>query len=80
MQRAYNENHDKTKKFQEQPYDATIRRSEHYADKNIESEGNVEIRGIKYYQRIFTDGCAELVRYDADAKMWAILCFPSEDK
>jgi hypothetical protein len=40
----------------------------------------VEIRNIKYYQRVFTDGSAELVRYNKETKMWAILCFPCEDK
>ena len=78
MKEAYNAN--QTKNIPKQPYDTTVRRGEHYADKTIESEGNVEIRGIKYYQRIFTDGSAELVRYNETTKMWAILCFPSEEK
>jgi len=63
------------------PYNpATVMRGNLYADKIIESEGNVEIRGIQYYQRIYTDGCAELVRYNSRTKMWAVLCFPSESK
>ena len=78
MKEAYNAN--QTKNIQQQPYDTTVRRGEHYADKTIESESNVKIRGINYYQRIFTDGSAELVRYNEATKMWAILCFPSEDK
>jgi hypothetical protein len=57
---------------------ATTPRSNYYMDRTIESEGNVEVRGIKYYQRTYTDGCAELVRYNTDTKMWAMLCFPNE--
>ena len=63
-----------------EPYNPSTMRSELYADKAIAIEGNVEIRGIKYYQRIFTDGCIELVRYNEKTKMWAVLCFPNEDK
>jgi hypothetical protein len=63
-----------------EPYMLTTVRSDLFADKTTASEGNTEIRGTKYYQRVFTDGCVELVRYCGKTKMWAILCFPSEDK
>ena len=59
---------------------STVMRGRMYAGKIIESESNVEIRGINYYQRIFTDGNAELVRYNSDTKMWAVLCFPAQEK
>jgi len=58
---------------------AAIPRSKSYADKAIESEGNVEMNGKGYYQRVYTDGCVELVRYEGKTKMWAILCFPSAE-
>jgi hypothetical protein len=63
-----------------EPYPSTTMRSDLYADKTIAIEGNIEINGKKYYQRIFTDGCTELVRYNSKTKMWAVLCFPNEDK
>ena len=58
---------------------ATTPRSDDYEDRTIKSEGNVERNEIKYYQRLFTDGCAELARYDIKTKRWMILCFPNED-
>jgi hypothetical protein len=61
-------------------YPSTVIRSAFYADKTIAEEGNVDIRGVNYYQRIFSDGCAELVRFNEKTKMWAVLCFPNEDK
>lgn len=50
-------------------------RSGDYSDKTIVETGFILIRGTYYYKRIFSDGCAELVRYDQNAKKWVILCF-----
>lgn len=50
-------------------------RSEDYLDKTIVETGFMLIKGIYYYKRVFSDGCAELVRYDQDFKKWVILCF-----
>jgi hypothetical protein len=61
-------------------YPSTVIRSELFMDKIIAVEGNTEIMGKKYYRRIFTDGCTELVRFNEKTKMWAVLCFPNEDK
>ena len=61
-------------------YKDTVPRGDTYADKMIEAEGNVTIHMTRYYRRLFTDGCNELVRYDVKAMMWSILCFPNEDK
>ena len=49
-------------------------RSEDYLDKTIVETGFILIEGIYYYKRIFSDGCAELVRYDQNLKKWVILC------
>ena len=52
-----------------------IPRSEEYINKIIIETGFLLIRGTYYYKRIFSDGCAELVRYDWNAKKWVVLCF-----
>lgn len=53
----------------------SIPRSEDYMDKIIVETGYIMIRGTYYFKRIFSDGCAELVRYDHNAERWVILCF-----
>lgn len=56
-------------------FEEAIPRSEEYADKTIVETGFMCIRGTYYFKRIFSDGCAELVRYDQSAEKWVILCF-----
>jgi len=50
-------------------------RSKAFKEKVIKAEGYATVRGTRYYKRLFTDGCVELVRYDFQAKRWAVLCF-----
>ena len=50
-------------------------RSKHYADKDVKSEACVRLNDKVYYRRIFTDGSAELVRFDEQCKRWVVLCF-----
>lgn len=52
-----------------------IPRSDEYIDKTIKETGYIIIRGIYYFKRIFTDGCAELVRFDWNTQKWAFFCF-----
>ena len=61
-------------------YTDAIPRSLTFADRTIQSEGNAVVHGKKYYHRLFTDGCVELVRYNGKTQMWAILCFPKEEQ
>lgn len=52
-----------------------IPRSPDYMDKTISQTGFILIHGTYYYKRVFSDGCAELVRYDQNVQKWVILCF-----
>jgi len=53
-------------------------RSEKFKDKTVAAEGYVTIRGRSFYKRIFTDGCAELTRFDDKTEKQVFLCFPGE--
>ncbi|MCL2698622.1 MAG: hypothetical protein FWE74_11160 [Oscillospiraceae bacterium] len=50
-------------------------RSKVFIDKTIKAQGYATVKGTRYYKRVFFDGCMELVRYDAQANKWAVLCF-----
>ena len=52
-----------------------VPRSKVFIDKQIKAQGYATVKGTRYFKRVFFDGCIELVRYDADAKKWAVLCF-----
>jgi hypothetical protein len=83
MRKKRNENGGRKMEGHTDPFEpdpATAMRGELYADKTIAVEGNIEIMGDIYYRRVFTDGCTELVRYNGKTKMWAVLCFPNEDR
>jgi hypothetical protein len=51
----------------------------HHKDKTVASERQTVIRGTAYTERLFTDGSAELVRYDTHGRIWVFLCFPNTD-
>lgn len=55
--------------------ESIIPRSSDYMDKEITETGFILINGTCYYQRTFSDGCAELVRFDQTVHKWVILCF-----
>jgi len=52
-----------------------IPRSAEYKGKRITREGYSTIRGTRYYKRVFSDGSAELTRYDMPNEKWVHLCF-----
>lgn len=45
------------------------------ADKIIKDQGYASFRGTRYYKRVFSDGSAELIRYDFGIGKWIVLCF-----
>lgn len=46
--------------------------------KEVVSENYAIVYGDRYLQRRFADGSGELVRFDDNAGMWAVLAFPAE--
>lgn len=57
-----------------------IPRSDDYKDKMIVEIGFILIRDTQYFKRVFSDGCAELVRFDNRVSRWMILCFTNLDE
>ena len=53
-------------------------RSRLNAHLTVFSEAYVQMRGKKYYLRVFYDGSCEFVRYDTPANKWVYLCFPPD--
>ncbi len=45
--------------------------------KALVSEGFAEVRGDIFLRRVYADGSGELVRYNDEAEMWAIIVFPA---
>lgn len=35
------------------------------------------VHGMRYLERVYADGCGELVRFDEETEMWAVLVFPA---
>lgn len=52
-------------------------RSAKNVGKALVSEGFAEVRGDLFLRRVYVDGSGELVRYNDEAEMWAILVFPA---
>ena len=50
-------------------------RSAKNVGKALVSEGFAEVRGDLFLRRVYVDGSGELVRYNDEAEMWAILVF-----
>ena len=46
--------------------------------KALVSECFAEVRGDMFLRRVYADGTGELVRYNDEAEMWAILVFPAD--
>ena len=58
--------------------ESIIPKSDKYWDEDPVETGYILISGIYYYKRIYSDGCAELVRYDESVQKWIILCFTNK--
>lgn len=54
-----------------------VPRSKDYQNKKIVKESMIEIKGTRYYKRVFFDGSVELVRYDYVSEKWVFLLFTS---
>lgn len=52
-------------------------RSARNVGKALVSEDFAEVRGDLFLRRVYVDGSGELVRYNDEAEMWAILVFPA---
>jgi len=54
-------------------------RSRYHRDKQVKSEGNILLHGKRYFRRVFTDGSAELVQFNARGGKWVIQCFQGDN-
>lgn len=52
-----------------------VPRSNEYKDKEIKNQSIVDIKGTRYYKRVFFDDSVELIRYDYAIKKWVFLLF-----
>ena len=52
-----------------------VPRSNEYKNKEIKNQCYVDIKGTRYFKRVFFDDSVELVRFDYTLNKWVFLLF-----
>lgn len=56
-------------------YTNEVPRSQEYKDKQIIEQRYANVKGTRYFMRVFFDGTAELARFDYALNKWIFLLF-----